>query len=240
MKGKVLVAGATGAIGQPLCRLLIQDGWQVTGTTRSIKKAAVLRELGVTPVIVDVFDAAELRAALIDARPDIVVHQLSDLPPGLDPARMAEGRARTARLREVGTRNLVTAAVAAGAERIVAQSICFAYAPGPVPHGEDAPLHTDAPGELGVTFRAVAELEKQVMEAPLEAVILRYGKLYGPGTGFDRPPPEVPLHVDSAANAARLALTRGAGIYNIAEDDSTVSTRRATAELGWLPSVRPE
>src|SRR5690606_23891862 len=134
-----------------------------------------------------------------EARPDIVVHQLTDLPPALDPAKMADARARTARLREVGTRNLVAAALAAGARRMVAQSICFAYAPGPAPHDEGDPLHTDAPGELGLTVRAVAELERQVLGAPFESVILRYGKLYGPGTGFDRPPGDVPLHVEAAA-----------------------------------------
>jgi nucleoside-diphosphate-sugar epimerase len=236
---RILVAGASGAVGRPLCRLLVADGWQVFGTTRSSDKAGVLRALGVEPVIVDVFDERRLHSSVTAIQPAIVIHQLTDLPPGLEPAKMAEAVERTAYMREVGTRHLLNAAVAAGVTRVVAQSIAFAYAPGPLPYNEGAPLNVDAPLSAGRTARGVASLEAQVLQAPMEALILRYGRFYGPGTGFDHPPTGGPVHVEAAADAARRAVTHGStGIYNIAEDDDTVSIRRASVELGWSPGFR--
>lgn len=225
-------------IGRVLCRMLVDDGWSVVGTTRSAAKANILHNIGVEPFIVDVFDATSLRDVVCRVRPHVVMHQLTDLPPALDPAKMGEARVRNARLREVGTRNLVAAAVAAGAQRMVAQSIAFAYAPGPMPYTEDAPLNLDHP-DSGPSARAVASLERQVLAAPLDGIVLRYGKLYGPGTGFDQPPSGGPLHVDAAADAARRAATHGeAGVYNIAEADDTVSSIKATASFGWNPAFR--
>ncbi len=231
MMKRIFVAGASGAIGRRLCRLLIANGWQVTGTTRSAEKVSDLRALGVEPVIVDVFDAALLHRIVADAQPEIVIHQLTDLPPALDPAKMAEASIRNTRLRDLGTRNLLAAAVAANVKRMVAQSISFAYAPGPLPYHEDAPLNVEA--------RGVASLEQQVLTAPLIGIVLRYGKFYGPGGGIDNPPSGGPVHVDAAADAARRALTcRTPGIYNVAEDDGTVSIAKATEELGWQPDFR--
>jgi nucleoside-diphosphate-sugar epimerase len=239
MKGKIFLAGAAGAIGRRLCPLLVADGWTVVGTTRAPGRAALLRSIGVAPAVVDVFDAEDLRRAVAEAAPDVVIHQLTDLPPGLDPARMVEARVRNARLREIGTRHLVEAAAAAGAKRMVAQSIAFAYAPGPMPYREDMPLNVDAADEAAaLSARAVASLERQVLEGPFTAVVLRYGRLYGPGTGVDAPPSGGPLHVDDAADAARRALTCGGGICNVAEDDGTVSIFRAETELGWRPGFR--
>lgn len=238
MSKNVFVAGATGAIGRSLCRLLVQDGWKVTGTTRSQAKVALLRELGVAPVVVDVFDAAALREAVVKAEPEVVVHQLTDLPPALDPALMTEALVRNARLRDVGTGNLVTAAVAAGAKRMIAQSLGFVYAAGPRPYREHAPLLVDVPDYLE-TVQAVLSLERQVLAAPLAGIVLRYGKLYGPGTGFDTAPEGSPLHVDDAADAARRAMTAGEpGIYNITEDDGVASIAKAKAAFGWVPGFR--
>ena len=235
----LFLAGATGAIGRRVAPLFVAAGWRVVGTTRSSDKAPMLRELGVEPVVVDVFDAAALRAALEAVRPQVVMHQLTDLPPGLDPARMAEASQRNARIRDEGTRNLVAAAVAADVRRIVAQSIGFAYADGPLPHSEDDPLDSDFDGPRGVSLRGVASLERQVLQAPLEAVVLRYGRLYGPGTGFDAAAGGAPVHVDPAARAAELAVLRGkTGIYNIAEDDGTLACDRAKRELGWSADWR--
>jgi nucleoside-diphosphate-sugar epimerase len=229
MAGRVFIAGAAGAIGWPLSRLLLADGWQVTGTTRSAEKAERLRAIGVEPVIVDVFDAEALRRAVAAAKPSVVVHQLTDLPPRLDPALMAEARQRNARMREEGTQNLVAAAIGAGAERLVAQSIAFAYAPGAKPLAETAPLER--------SYASVASLERQVLGAPMPGVVLRYGRLYGPGTGFDSGN-GAPVHVDAAADAARRAMTRGQGVYNVAEDDGEVDSTRAKAELGWSAAFR--
>ena len=238
MKKRIFVAGASGAIGRRLCRLLVNEGWSVIGTTRSLEKVPMLRDLGVEPEIVDVFNEALLLEIVRKAEPEVVVHQLTDLPPALDPAKMAEALVRTDRLREIGTRNLVGAAVAAGVQRMVAQSLAFVYAPGPMPYREDAPLNLDDP-VFGATARAVASLEQQVLAAPLTGIVLRYGKLYGPGTGFDLPASDGPLHVDDAADAARRALTRGeTGVYNIAEDDGAVSINKAADGLGWVPGFR--
>lgn len=232
MKGRIFIAGATGAVGRPLSRLLVADGWQVAGSTRKPERASELRALGVEPVIVDVFDADALRAALLTQRPDIVIHQLTDLPPGLDPAQMEAGRARNARIREEGTRNLVAAAIASGAKRLIAQSIAFAYAAAPTPYREDSPLDPSA--------RAVASLEQQVLaEASLTGIVLRYGRFYGPGTGFDKPAAGGAVHVDAAADAARRAVTHGGkGIYNVAEPGDTLSSTKANADLGWRADFR--
>src|SRR5215475_10251430 len=124
---KIFLAGAAGAIGSRLVPLLIRAGHEVTGTTRSAAKAEKLRELGAQPVLVDVFDLAALRDAVAAAHPEILIHQLTDLPRGLDPAQMGAAVARNARIRTEGTRNLVAAAVAAGARRFIAQSIAWAY-----------------------------------------------------------------------------------------------------------------
>jgi nucleoside-diphosphate-sugar epimerase len=228
----VFVAGASGAIGRVLCRLLVEDGWRVAGTTRSPAKASALRDLGVEPVVVDAYDRDALIRAVARAEPQAVVHQLTDLPKEYSPAGIAAARTGNARMREVGTENLVVAATAAGARRVVAQSIAFAYAPGARPHTEDAPLDpARVPG--------VARLEALVLGGQLEGIVLRYGRLYGPHTWFSVPTGESPVHVDAAADAARRALTRGApGAYNIAEDDGVVSSAKAHRELGWSPGFR--
>jgi nucleoside-diphosphate-sugar epimerase len=236
---KILLTGASGVIGRRLAPLLLAGGFDVTGTTRSAEKAAALAQTGVRPAVVDVFDAAALAAVVEQARPDIVIHQLTDLPPGLDPARMAGALEANARIRDEGTRNLIAAASRVGAARLIAQSIAFAYAPGALPHREEDALDTAAEGGRGVTARGVASLEAQVMAADMHGIVLRYGRLYGPGTGADAPRGPAPLHVDDAAHAAALAITRGVpGIYNIAEDDGEVATDRARAGLGWQPGFR--
>ncbi|WP_245262226.1 NAD(P)H-binding protein [Mesorhizobium sp. WSM3626] len=187
MAYRIFLAGASGAIGQRLVPQLLAAGHQVTGTTRSADKAVRLEVLGVEPVVVDVFDAKSLSRAMLAARPDIVVHQLTDLPAGLDPSRMAEAVVRNARIREEGTRNLVAAAAAASVRRMVAQSIAWAYAPGPEPHAEADPLDGGASGNRGISVGGVIALETAVLEAPFAGIILRYGQLYGPGTGADTP-----------------------------------------------------
>jgi nucleoside-diphosphate-sugar epimerase len=236
---KIFLAGAAGAIGKRLVPLLLDAGHHVVGTTRSTSKANALRAAGVEPVIVDVFDAPALSRAVSAARPDVVIHQLTDLPPGLEPARMAEGTQRNARMRREGTQNLVAAALAAGVHRLVAQSIAWMYAPGPQPHGEDDPLDVHAAGTRAVTAEGVATLERLTTSSPpIDGVVLRYGHLYGPGTGASTA--EAPaLHVDAAAAAAVLALEKAQrGIYNIAEPSGYLSTEKAQRELGFDAGAR--
>lgn len=235
MADSVFLAGAAGAIGRCLAPRLVAAGWRVVGTTRRAERAAEMEKWGVTPVVVDVYDAAALARAVAEARPLAVIHQLTDLQDLTDPALLEATLAANARLREEGTRNLIAAATAAGAQRLIAQSISFVYAPGPRPYREDAPLDSGRP-DAGITVRGVASLEAQVMAAPLHGIVLRYGRLYGPGTGVAAAPKDGPLHVEAAADAAVLALTRGApGVYNIAEDDGFVDVSKAARLLGWRP-----
>jgi nucleoside-diphosphate-sugar epimerase len=237
---RVFIAGATGAIGRILCKVLLADGWQVTGTTRKPESAQQLEASGIVPVIVDAFDAEALRAAVLDAQPLAVIHQLTDLPQRFDPSALKDALPRNALLREVGTRNLVDACAAAGVRHLIAQSIAFAYAPGAKPYSEEDPLNLHAPDPAAArTARAVQTLESLVLAGPFRGVVLRYGRLYGPGTWTTEPPAGGPLHVEAAADAARRALERGgAGIYNVAEPDGTVRVDKAMRELGWSPGFR--
>jgi nucleoside-diphosphate-sugar epimerase len=222
--------------------LLREAGYEVTGTTRIASRAEELRAAGITPVVVNVYDRAALGAAMLAARPDVVVHQLTDLPRGLKAELMAEGLIRNARLRIEGTRNLVDAALGAGVRRLVAQSIAFVYAPGREPHDESDPLNSPAEEPWRSTMEGVVTLERlATTTSGLDGLVLRYGMFYGLGTGFEAPAGMPAVHVDAAAQAAMLAIVRGApGIYNVAEDDGAVSIARARRELGWDPSFRLE
>ena len=236
---KIFLAGATGAIGRRLVPLLLNARHYVIGTTRSSTKVDGLRAAGVDPVVVDAFDAQGLSAAVFEARPDIIIHQLTDLPPGLDPSQMTEGTRRNARMRSQGTQNLVEAALGAGVRRLVAQSIAWMYAPGKEPHSEDDLLDIDARGTRAITVAGVTTLERLTLSSPpIDGVVLRYGHLYGPGTGTNTADAPA-LHVDAAAWAAVLAIEKAChGIYNIAEPSGFLSTEKARRELGFDASVR--
>jgi nucleoside-diphosphate-sugar epimerase len=241
MSVRIFLAGASGVIGRRLTPLLLAAGHAMTGTTRSAAKAGELKSRGVEPVVVDVFEGGTLRDAVVQARPDVVIHQLTDLPQVLDPARRLDTLARNSRLRIEGTANLVAAVQAAGCRRLIAQSIAFAYADGPEPHAEaDALASADGDGQGAISARGVRALEHASLDtAGIDGIVLRYGRLYGPGTWFAVATGRTPLHVDAAARAALLAVTRGAaGLYNIAEDDGTVSIEKAVKELGFDPAFR--
>jgi nucleoside-diphosphate-sugar epimerase len=246
---RVFVAGASGAIGRPLVRQLVAAGHEVTGMTRREQRAEEIRAAGAEAVVCDVFEAAALERAVVAARPEAVVHALTALPQRYDPK--SDYLAATNRIRTEGTRNLIAAAGAAGARRLVAESIAFAYRPqGGWVKDEQEPLFTDAPGGFGVAFSAVAELERQVLDAAgIEGVALRYGWLYGPGTYYDRGGQQADevtkrrfpivgkgtgtfsfIHVDDAAAATVAALDRGAaGVYNVVDDEPAPSHQ-------WLPA----
>ncbi len=195
---RVFVAGASGVIGRRLVPLLVEAGHEVAGMTRSPQNVDLLRALGAHPVVCDVFDAAALREALAAFAPDAVVHQLTDLPD--DPARIAELGAANSRMRREGTRNLLSAAQAAGASRFVAQSVAW-----------------QLPGDAG---RAVAEHERAVLDAG--GVVVRYGRFHGPGTYFEREKPPPPrIHVVEAARRTMPALTAPAGVMLVVDDQAT-------------------
>ena len=223
---RIFLAGATGAIGRALLPLLVARGHAVTAMTRSAASADALRSLGAEPVVCDAFDRDGLHAAVAHARPDVLMHQLTDLSAG-DPAA-------NARLRTDGTRNLVDAALAAGAGRIVAQSIAWAYEPGDAPAAEDVALDLGADEPRRTTVRGVAALEAAARELP-EWVVLRYGLLYGPGTWYSPEGERAAaaragrlvadaavasfVHVADAAAAAAAALTWESGAVNVCDDE---------------------
>lgn len=236
---RIFLAGATGVIGRRLAPLLRDAGHEVTGTTRKPEKASWLRTIGVLPVVVDVFDADAVARAAIAARPDVVIHQLTDLPNAPGTPGYAAGQEANRRLRIEGTHNLVRAAKMAGAARIIAQSIAFAYAPGEGMRREGDPLDVEAEPPRQQTVQGIVALEREVLRTPgIAGVVLRYGYFYGPGTWYDAPPKPPSVHVDAAAHAALLALERGGGTYNIAEDDGVVSSAKAVRELGFDPTFR--
>jgi nucleoside-diphosphate-sugar epimerase len=232
---KILVAGAMGVIGRRLVPLLIEAGHEVTGTTRNAEKSQKLQQMGASPVIIDVFNRAELIELVRKIQPEVIIHQLTDLS-----SRNTEVNAR---MRRDGTRNLVDAAHAAGVRHIIAQSISWVYVPGEGPADESVPLDIEAPMPRRVTIEGVQALEQAVAEVE-KGIVLRYGMLYGPGTWYAPDGPvaeqvrrgELPadegvtsfLHVDDAARAALLALDWPAGIVNVVDDEPAPAT-------SWLP-----
>jgi nucleoside-diphosphate-sugar epimerase len=238
---KVFLAGAAGAIGRRLTPLLIKAGHHVTGTTRSKDKAVLLNDVGAVPVVVDAFDAAGLRAAVVAAKPDVVIHQLTDLPSAPGTPGYAEGLTRNSRIRIEGTRNLIDAAKAAGVRRVIAQSIGFVYAPAPGARVESDALDPSTDPVRSNTVAGVRALEDAVLKTPgIEGIVLRFGFFYGPGTWNDEVRPKgAAIHVDAAAHATLLAMTNGKpGLYNIAEDDPGLSSARAKADFGFDPAFR--
>jgi len=247
---KVFVAGASGAIGRPLVPRLVAAGHEVTGTTRSEPSAEAIQAAGATPTIVDALDADALREAVERAAPEVVLHELTALPERFNPRRRDLYDA-TNRIRRVGTRNLLDAARAAGARRFVCQSIAFAYAPAAEPQvmDEEAPLNLEAPPPFSEGMRVIAEMERAVLDADLEGLVLRYGWFYGPGTYYGeggsmaadvrkRRFPVVGsgsglfsfIHTDDAADATVAAVERGApGVYNVVDDEPA-------ALRDWVPA----
>jgi 2-alkyl-3-oxoalkanoate reductase len=246
---KVFVAGATGVIGRRLVPMLVERGHEVTAMTRSPEKADEIRAMRAAPAIRDVFDAEGLRAEIAGAAPDAIVHELTDLPPNVDPRKAAEQLEGNDRIREEGTRNLVDAALAAGVRRMIAQSIAFVYAFGGGLKTEDDPLFDDAPFPWSRAVRSVHALEDAVTKTEgLEGIVLRYGFFYGPGSSYApgghwarevgrRRFPIVGkgsgvfsfIHIDDAAAATAAALEHGPpGIYNVVDDEPARAAE-------WIP-----
>ena len=250
---RVFVAGATGAIGRPLIPRLLEAGHEVTALARTPEKARVLEEQGVETALADAFDREGVREAVVTARPEVLIHQLTALPHRLNPRKYAKATEPTSRLREQAAPYFLAAAREAGVRRVIFQSISFMVAPqGPPVVDETAPLSDDP------ITKATATMERCVTSAEaLEGVVLRYGFLYGPGTWYapDGFMAELArkrqlavigsgegrssfIHVDDAAAATVLALDHGKpGIYNIT-DDEPVPQRIWVPELARLIGAR--
>ncbi len=249
---KVFLAGATGVIGRPLVAQLLQAGHEVVGTTRSHAKAVTLRSAGAEAVVVDAFDSAALRSAVLTAAPDVVIHQMTSLGGTLKPRRYGEWIATTNRLRAEVTPILLDAAREAGARRVIVQSVSFMLAfEGPPVGDETSPDARDEPPPFGPVVRANLAMESAATTHPdLEGLVLRYGYFYGPGTSIGRGGQQyedlrrrrIPVvgtgegrfslvHVDDAASATVRALDHGTvGIYNIVDDEPA-------PQHAWMPAL---
>jgi nucleoside-diphosphate-sugar epimerase len=193
---RVLVAGASGVIGRPLVALLLRAGHEVAGITRSVLGAGLVRDLGAEAVVCDVLDRSALVAQVAELRPEVIIHELTDLPD--DPSAIDEHMAAHNRIRREGTANLIVAMAACGASRLLAQSVAW-----------------EIPGDGG---DALACLERLVLDAG--GVVLRYGTFYGPGTYYptSKPPPPR-IHVERAAARTAELLDAPSGIVVIDEAD---------------------
>jgi len=233
----IFLAGASGAIGRPLTAMLVAAGHEVTGTTRSAAGATRIHAAGGRPVVVDVLDGPALEAAVVATRPEVVIYQVTDLALAPGETLGDERLERNALVREVGVQHIVAATAATGARRLIAQSVAWLYLPGPEPHTEDESIIPPPPATTPRTRQAVIDLERLVTtDRRFEGVVLRYGRLYGPGTWTASPDEPPTVHVDAAARAAALAVDRGdPGIYHIANDGGPVSTDKARRLLGWMP-----
>jgi nucleoside-diphosphate-sugar epimerase len=176
---RVLLAGASGAVGTPLTRQLIAAGHQVVGITRSQANAQRLRDAGAEAVVADVLDRQNLLTAVRDVRADAVMHQLT----ALGTRKMREAMAGTNELRTTGTAHLLATARAVGAHRFLTQSIVFGYGyrdHGPHVITEDDPFAEPAPGRFAPAIAAMRSTEEQVFSADeMEGIALRYGLFYG-------------------------------------------------------------
>jgi 2-alkyl-3-oxoalkanoate reductase len=250
---KIFVAGASGALGRPLVPALVSAGHSVVGMTRSPGKADALRAAGAEPVVADALDRDAVMDAVRRAEPEVVVHQLTAIPPNASLRRFDREFELTNRLRTEGTDHLIAASRSAGVRRFVAQSFGgWSYAREGVPvKTEEDPLDPSPPEQFRRTLDAIRYLEAAVAgaEGP-EGLALRYGWFYGPGTSIGEGGPIVEgvrrrrlpivgggggiwsfIHVGDAARATVAASERGApGVYNVADDEPA-----AVSE--WLPAL---
>jgi nucleoside-diphosphate-sugar epimerase len=251
----VFVAGATGALGRPLIKQLVERGHEVTGMTRSESKQELLRELGAKPVIADALDPDAVARAVAEAEPDVIVHQLTAISAISDfnPRRLERDFAATNRLRTEGTDHLLAAGRAVGVKHLVAQSFApWPYArTGGMVKSEEDPLDTAPPAQVRTTLEAITYLERGVTGAEwTEGIALRYGGFYGPGTSIGLHPVgeqiemvrsrKLPIagkgtgvwsfiHIDDAAAATVEAVEHGKrGVYNVVDDEPAPVSE-------WLP-----
>jgi nucleoside-diphosphate-sugar epimerase len=241
---KVFVAGATGALGKQLVPMLVANGHHVVGMTRTEAKRDQLRSLGAQSVVADALDADAVGRAVGEAEPDVIVHQLTAIPPAVNMRRFDREFALTNRLRTEGTGHLLSAGQALGIKRFVAQSnaaVPYARTGGPIKR-EDDPLDHDPPPAFRQGLAAIRHLEAAVTGAHwTDGLVLRYGWFYGPGTSIALDPlgsqiellrkRQLPIvgrgtgiwsfiHIADAATATVAAVEGGpAGIYNVVDDE---------------------
>ena len=246
---RILIAGATGAIGRPLVRCLKENRHSVFALARSPESSRAVTELGVEPVIADALDAASVKAAVARLRPDAIINELTSLPRHYTAEEMKAAAERDHKVRSEGNANLLVALRNAGVRRYLLQSSGFWYAPGVGLADEQEPFAFDGSPAVAAGSRRYAELEAAASGTPgVEVVSLRYGFFYGPGTWYNREgdmgeqvrQQQVPvigdgqgvwsfLHIDDAAAATAAALECAPGAYNVVDNDPA-------AQSLWLPA----
>ncbi len=246
---RILIAGATGAIGWPLINCLKQSGQTVFGLVRSPQSGRPLEEAGAEPVSADALDAASVEAAVARVRPQAVINELTSLPKHYTPAEMKAAAERDRKVRIEGNVNLLAAIRRAGVRRYLLQSSGFWYAPGAGLADESAPFALDASPGIAASVRTYAELEATALRgADIECVVLRYGFFYGPGTWYSKEGDVGEqlrarqlavigngqgvysfVHIEDAAAATAAAVETVPGVYNVVDDNP--SPQRV-----WLPA----
>jgi nucleoside-diphosphate-sugar epimerase len=234
---KILIAGASGAIGRALVRRLRASQRDVFALTQSRDSADALKELGVEPVIGNALDAVAVKAVVGRIRPDAVINELTSLPRHYTPAAMKAAAERDRKVRVEGNMNLLAVLRDAGVRRYLLQSSGFWYAPGAGLADESVPFISSASPAVEAGARTYMELEARASATlGIEFVALRYGFFYGPGTWYTREgdmgeqvrQQQVPIigegqgvysfvHIDDAAGATAAALECPPGAYNIVD-----------------------
>ncbi len=256
---RVFVAGATGAIGRPLINSLRLAGHTVFGMVRSQSSSASLSDAGGEPVIGDALEAASVSAAVAKVRPEVIINELTSLPKHYTPTDMKAAAERDARVRLEGNRNLIVAAQQAGVRRFLVQSTGFWYAPGEGLAAEDERFAFDASPAVAEGAQRYAELEAMTLgRTEFEAVALRYGFFYGPGTWFtsdgdmgeqvrQQQEPIIGdgqgvwswVHIEDAADATVRALDCAPGPYNIVDDNASEQRVWLTAFARYCGAPKP-
>jgi nucleoside-diphosphate-sugar epimerase len=256
---RVFLAGGTGAVGKPLVAQLVAGGHEVTVFSRSEERVAALGSAGVKAAIGDALNPDTLIRAVQHAEPEVVINQLTNLAQTASPLALKRGFAQTSRLRREASSTLVRAARAAGARRVIAQSISFVYRPGPGVRIETDPLWTDAGGQVADIVEPITALEGATLGAEgLESVVLRYGAFYGPGTYYANDGAfsalikkrRLPIagqgrglfgfvHIDDAARATLAALEGAAGVFNVVDDVPAASSEWIAFLAGQLGAKPP-
>lgn len=246
---KILVAGASGAIGLPLIDLLVQEGHDVHGITQSAEKALTIAGKGARPLILNVLDRDAVNTSMASVKPDVVIDMLTHLPKEYTAESMREAAGLDTKIRLEGGANLQKAAEANGVGRYIVQSCGFWYAPGAGLADENAHFALDATPGIAAGVKVYSEIEQRVLEADkIDGVALRFGFFYGPGTWF-HPKGDVAeqirkkafpvigdgegvwnfIHIEDAAKAVRSAVYCSPGAYNIIND-------RPSRMREWLPA----
>jgi nucleoside-diphosphate-sugar epimerase len=246
---RILIAGATGAIGRPLVRCLKQNGHVVFALARSLESSRAVAAMGAEPLIADALDAVSVKAAVERVRPDATINELTSLPRHYTAEEMKAAAERDHKVRSEGNANLLKALGNAGVRRYLLQSSGFWYAPGVGLADEREPFAFDASSAVAAGAHRYAQLEAAASGTPgVEVVSLRYGFFYGPGTWYSREgdmgeqvrQQQVPIigdgqgvwsfvHIDDAAAATAAALECAPGAYNVVDSDPAPQSL-------WLPA----